>query len=163
MSLIGVMAESFAFFQISRLPRLRTALEIQTVRADWNKLRVFSRLVGLLSGSHDRDRCSLQRWRESDSLSSAASSRSPAKGTAPKYFTTSRKRSLSARVTASKPVAIKCLIRFESTYQQNRLLAGEGPTPWPMTVHPIVRTKKEVPMNSARYFCVKTFFDSACY
>src|SRR5258708_5854070 len=31
---------------------------------------------------------------------------------------------------------------------------ASGPAPWPMTVHPIVRTRKKVPMNSARYFCI---------
>src|ERR1700722_4266528 len=31
---------------------------------------------------------------------------------------------------------------------------ANGPAPWPMTVHPIVRTRKKVPMNSARYFCI---------
>src|SRR6267378_866298 len=31
---------------------------------------------------------------------------------------------------------------------------ASGPAPWPMTVHPIVRTRKKVPINSARYFCI---------
>src|ERR1700730_15501641 len=31
---------------------------------------------------------------------------------------------------------------------------ANGPAPWPMTVHPIVRTRKKAPMNSARYFCI---------
>src|SRR3984957_9298743 len=31
---------------------------------------------------------------------------------------------------------------------------ASGPAPWPMTVHPIVRTRKKVPMNSAMYFCM---------
>src|SRR5260370_158398 len=33
---------------------------------------------------------------------------------------------------------------------------ANGPAPWPMTVHPIVRTRKKVPMNSARYFCINS-------
>src|ERR1700676_2597414 len=28
---------------------------------------------------------------------------------------------------------------------------ANGPAPWPMTEHPIVRTRKKVPMNSATY------------
>src|SRR5260370_7671000 len=31
---------------------------------------------------------------------------------------------------------------------------ANGPAPWPMTVHPMVRTRKNVPINSARYFCI---------
>src|SRR3979490_2031440 len=31
---------------------------------------------------------------------------------------------------------------------------ASGPAPWPMTVHPIVRTRKKVPINSAKYFCI---------
>src|SRR5882762_9940742 len=31
---------------------------------------------------------------------------------------------------------------------------ANGPAPWPMTVHPIVRTRKKVPINSATYFCI---------
>src|ERR1700722_13490499 len=31
---------------------------------------------------------------------------------------------------------------------------ASGPAPWPITVHPIVRTRKKAPMNSARYFCI---------
>src|SRR5258708_27990658 len=31
---------------------------------------------------------------------------------------------------------------------------ANGPAPWPMTVHPMVRTRKKVPINSARYFCI---------
>src|ERR1700730_9741826 len=33
---------------------------------------------------------------------------------------------------------------------------ASGPAPWPMTVHPIVRTRKKAPMNSARYFCINS-------
>src|SRR5258705_8739234 len=29
---------------------------------------------------------------------------------------------------------------------------ANGPAPWPMIVHPMVRTRKKVPMNSAKYF-----------
>src|SRR3981081_1510437 len=31
---------------------------------------------------------------------------------------------------------------------------ASGPAPWPTTVHPIVRTRKKVPINSATYFCI---------
>src|SRR5258705_3047335 len=31
---------------------------------------------------------------------------------------------------------------------------ASGPAPWPTTVHPMVRTRKKVPINSARYFCI---------
>src|SRR6267143_1650497 len=31
---------------------------------------------------------------------------------------------------------------------------AKGPAPWPMTVHPIVRTRKKVPINSATYFFI---------
>src|SRR5258708_5161123 len=33
---------------------------------------------------------------------------------------------------------------------------AKGPAPWPMTVHPIVRTRKKAPINSARYFCINS-------
>src|SRR5258708_34172896 len=36
---------------------------------------------------------------------------------------------------------------------------ASGPAPWPMTVHPTVRTRKKVPMNSVRYFCMTISFD----
>src|SRR5258708_7277079 len=31
---------------------------------------------------------------------------------------------------------------------------ASGAAPWPVTVHPMVRTRNKVPMNSARYFCI---------
>src|SRR5229473_3780046 len=31
---------------------------------------------------------------------------------------------------------------------------ANGPAPWPTTVHPMVRTRKKVPINSATYFCI---------
>src|ERR1700722_2664729 len=31
---------------------------------------------------------------------------------------------------------------------------ASGPAPWPMTVHPMVRTRKKVPINSARYLFI---------
>src|SRR5260370_26855299 len=31
---------------------------------------------------------------------------------------------------------------------------ASGPAPWPTTVHPMVRTRKKVPINSATYFCI---------
>src|SRR5258705_13833411 len=31
---------------------------------------------------------------------------------------------------------------------------ASGPAPWPTTVHPMVRTRKKVPINSAKYFCI---------
>src|SRR6202051_3567939 len=33
---------------------------------------------------------------------------------------------------------------------------ASGPAPWPMTVHPIVRTRKKAPINSATYFCINS-------
>src|SRR5258708_38682637 len=33
---------------------------------------------------------------------------------------------------------------------------ASGPAPWPMTVHPMVRTRKKVPINSATYFCINS-------
>src|SRR3979490_27927 len=31
---------------------------------------------------------------------------------------------------------------------------ASGPAPWPTTVHPMVRTRKKVPINSATYFFI---------